>query len=224
MQSWFIELMINRPTLFLILLLAVILLIAAGFLKILEQGNQKEFRSMVKIIFLETSRLQLFVLGECFVVHIGDYHNCGLWRYGAQKSSGKTYYRWTDDGGDWDLRTPDSYFVEEASHGRASIFNIRFSYAYKYRQLCLVKGMAEVEKRKQQTRQKLDMLKSTSAKMTMAFNPMAIVYGEHFSRLVSSDSEVRTLHSRHRSSYLNREKSLGQDNVLALEVHSALLD
>lgn len=52
----------------------------------------------------------------------------------------------------------------------------------------------------------------------MAYNPMAVVYGEHFSRVFTSDEAIRTSHSRHRSSFLNREKSLAQENVLALEV------
>jgi len=56
----------------------------------------------------------------------------------------------------------------------------------------------------------------------MAYNPMTVVYGEHFSRVFTSDEDIRTSHSRHRSSFLNREKSLAQENVLALEVSAMM--
>lgn len=52
--------------------------------------------------------------------------------------------------------------------------------------------MAEMEKRKKRNRVKIELLKSNAAKMTMAYNPMVAVYGEHFSRWAS----LHTIKSR----------------------------
>eukprot|EP00210_Caulerpa_lentillifera_P007470 g7140.t1 len=184
-QNWFIDLMISRPTLFLIVLLGVILLIAAGFLKILEQGNQQEFQSMV----CEVNTLW-FTVVTITTVGYGD-------------------------------MVPRNLIARVITGGLmlVGIGILGLLTATLLKKLLMGgQGMAEVERRKQQTRQKLELLKSSSARMSMAYNPMAVVYGEHFNKVFPSENEIRATQSRHRSSFLNREKSLAQENVLALEV------
>lgn len=46
-----IELMINRPTVFLLLLMCVIVLLASAAIKILEQSHQERFRSFPDVVW-----------------------------------------------------------------------------------------------------------------------------------------------------------------------------
>ncbi|GMH44950.1 hypothetical protein BSKO_12907 [Bryopsis sp. KO-2023] len=185
MQNWFIELMINRPTLFLLLLLCLILIISASFLKILEQNRQESFQSLVNTLWFTLVTITTVGYGDMVPLNVvSRMITAGLMMVGI---------------GILGLLT--ATLLKKLLMGG--------------------QGMAEMEKRKQQNRVRLDLLKTNAAKMTMAYNPMVTVYGEYFSRMFENDSQIREANSAHKSSYLNHDKSVMEDTVMPLEVMMA---
>jgi hypothetical protein len=90
----FIDLMVNRPSVFLVLLMSIFVLISAAALKILEQDQQEDFNSLSNVIWFTLVTMTTVGFGDMVshLVHARHGDHRRLRRHGKKYFTSQVHF------------------------------------------------------------------------------------------------------------------------------------